>query len=161
MEGTTYKYNFEGNIDVALSSAEGQQSGTKIKAAVLLTQLPDCNQLLRLQNVQVIGPDGKKHGHIADIEKPIRFNNRDGLLDDSICVDAADSANSLNIKRAVASIFQAALKHHYETDVFGVCPTEIVSRKDGANIIIQKSRSLNKCSHRENIKQVLRITQLT
>lgn len=59
VDGTTYKYNLDGNIDVLLSTVEGQTSTTKIKATVLLTQQADCNQILRLQNVQVIGADGK------------------------------------------------------------------------------------------------------
>lgn len=53
----------------------------------------------------------------------------------------------------MASLFQANLKHNHETDVFGVCPTEISSRKEGGNLVIEKSRVLNKCAHRETIKQ--------
>ncbi|KAB0791517.1 hypothetical protein PPYR_03317 [Photinus pyralis] len=152
-EGTTYKYNLEGNVDISLSSAEGQISNTKLKATVLLTQLSQCNQLLRLQNVQVIGPDAKKYGNLAGIEKPIRVNFNDGQIEDSICTNADDNQNSLNIKRAVASLFQAAIKEHYETDVFGVCPVDINTRKDGAFLIVQKSRHLNRCGHRETISQ--------
>lgn len=57
--GTTYKYHYDGKIDISLSSAQGQSTSTEIKADVLLTQLPDCNQLLRLQNVQILGQNGK------------------------------------------------------------------------------------------------------
>ncbi|KAK5647146.1 hypothetical protein RI129_002038 [Pyrocoelia pectoralis] len=153
VEGTTYKYNLEGNIDISLSSAEGQISNTKLKATVLLSQLSQCNQLLRLQNVQVIGPDAKKYGNLADIEKPIRINFNDGQIEDSICTSSDDQQHSLNIKRAVASLFQAATKEHYETDVFGVCPVDINTRKEGAYLIVQKSRNLNKCGHRESISQ--------
>ncbi|KAK5638057.1 hypothetical protein RI129_012352 [Pyrocoelia pectoralis] len=84
-----------GNIDISLSSAEGQISNTKLKATVLLSQLSQCNQLLRLQNVQVIGPDAKV-----------------------------------------------------------ICPVDINTRKEGAYLIVQKSRNLNKCGHRESISQV-------
>lgn len=58
-EGTTYKYNLDGSVDIELTTAEGQASSTKIKATVLLNQQGDCNQVLRLENVQVIGADGK------------------------------------------------------------------------------------------------------
>ncbi|KAK4878786.1 hypothetical protein RN001_011292 [Aquatica leii] len=153
VEGTTYKYNLDGNVDISLSSADNQQSSTKIKATVLLTQLPQCNQLLRLQNVQVIGPDAKKYGSLADIEQPIRFNFHDGHIEDSICTVPKDNQNSLNIKRAVASLFQTGIKHHHQTDVFGLCHTEIQTRNEGPNFVVQKSRNLNKCAHRESISQ--------
>ncbi|KAF5288699.1 hypothetical protein FQR65_LT11964 [Abscondita terminalis] len=153
VEGTTYKYNLEGSVDVSLSTAENQQSSTKIKATVLLTQLPQCNQLLRLQNVQVIGPDAKKYGSLSDIDKPVRINFNDGLIDDSLCTVPKDNQNSLNIKRAVASLFQTAVKRHHQTDVFGVCHTEVKTRHEGPNVIVQKTRNLNKCAHRETISQ--------
>ncbi|KAF5283201.1 hypothetical protein FQA39_LY17393 [Lamprigera yunnana] len=153
VEGTTYRYNLDGSIDITLSSAEGQQSSTKIKATVLLTQLPQCNQLLRLQNVQVVGPDAKKYGGLSDIDKPIRINFHDGHVEDSICTLPKDNQHSINIKRAIASMFQAAIKQNYETDVFGVCPTEIKTRQEGHNYVVQKSRNLNKCAHRESISQ--------
>lgn len=58
-QGTTYKYDYEGKIDISISSAEGQVSTTEVKATVLLTQQADCNQLLRLENVHIIGANGK------------------------------------------------------------------------------------------------------
>ncbi|KAJ8984123.1 hypothetical protein NQ317_017333 [Molorchus minor] len=151
--GTTYKYNYEGRIDIDLSSAEGQQTTTEVKAVVLLTQEAECNLLLRLQNVQVLGANGKKFGHIPDIEKPIRINFHDGHVEDRICVEPGDNQNSINVKRAIASLFQANLKNNYETDVFGVCPTETAHHKEGNVLVIQKSRNLDKCSYRENLKQ--------
>lgn len=75
-EGTTYKYNFDSKIEVSLSSAEGQKSITEVKATVLLTQQPQCNQIIRLQNVQVIGNDGKvtkKLKNICQISKYFFF----------------------------------------------------------------------------------------
>lgn len=126
---------------------------TKVKATVLLSQLANCNQIIRLQNVVVIDSDGKKYTHIEDVEKPIRINFKDGKIDDFICIESGDTQNSLNIKRAVASLFQADLKEKYETDVFGLCPTDITSRKEGNFFVIHKNRNLNKCAYRESIKQ--------
>jgi hypothetical protein len=151
-EGTTYKYNLESNVDITLSSAEGQQSATKLKATVLLTQQAQCVQILRLQNVQVFGGDGKKRGTIPNVEKPIKLNFHDGHLEDVICTEHGDTQVSLNIKRAVASLFQAALKHDSETDIFGQCPTDITSHKDGNNQVITKNRILNRCAYREHAK---------
>lgn len=92
-------------------------------------------------------------GTIPDVEKPIRINVNDGQVDDSICIESGDTQNSLNLKRAIASIFQAKLKSGYETDVFGVCPTDVSSHQEGSILVIRKSRNLNKCAYRENIKQ--------
>lgn len=62
--GTTYKYDYDGKINIELSSAENQKTTTEVKAKVLLTQQADCKQVLKLQSVQVIGPDGKvKNNH--------------------------------------------------------------------------------------------------
>ncbi|KAG5899642.1 hypothetical protein JTB14_036015 [Gonioctena quinquepunctata] len=117
-QGTTYKYNYEGKIDITLSSAEGQSTSTEVKAVVLLTQLADCNQVLRLENVQVLGANGKKFGTIPNVDKPIRINFHDGHIEDSICTEPGDTQNSLNIKRAIASLFQVNSKQAHETDVF-------------------------------------------
>lgn len=171
-EGKTYKYNYEGSIEISLSTAEGQVRATKVKATVLLTQLANCNQLIRLQNV-LVESDGKvkakfllpkkakvivifflqKYTHIDGVEKPIKINFKDGKIEDSICVESDDNQNSLNIKRAIASLFQADLKNKYETDVFGLCPNDITSRKEGPFLVIHKNRNLNKCAYRESIKQ--------
>ncbi|CAG9820471.1 unnamed protein product, partial [Phaedon cochleariae] len=152
-EGTTYKYNYEGKIEISLSSAEGQVTSTEVKALVLLTQQGDCNQVLRLQNVQIIGPNGKKLGSIPDIERPIRLNFHDGHIEDSICIEDGDTQNSLNVKRAVASLFQVRPRDAHETDVFGVCPTETAQHTEGGDVIVQKRRDLNKCAYRENVRQ--------
>lgn len=87
------------------------------------------------------------------MDKPIRLNINDGKLNDVICVEPSDTQNSLNIKRAIASLFQASLKNQFETDVFGLCPTEITEKKEGGVLVIQKNRNLNKCAYRESIKQ--------
>ncbi|GLV37036.1 apolipophorin [Carabus blaptoides fortunei] len=152
-EGTTYKYNLDGNIDISVSSAENQQTSTKVRATVLLSQQAACNQVLRIQNLQIIGPDAKKYGNLANIEKPIRLNVHDGHVEDHICAEPGDTQNSLNIKRAVASMFQVSLKDNYENDVFGKCPSDTSSRKEGNVFIIQKRRDLNQCGHRESVKQ--------
>ncbi|GJQ78075.1 hypothetical protein Trydic_g2417 [Trypoxylus dichotomus] len=156
--GSTYKYDYEGKVDLSLSSAEGQHSTTKVKATVLLTQQAECNQVLRLQNLQIISADNKKYTNIEGIEKPVVLNFHDGHVEDLICTQPSDTQNSLNIKRAVASMFQAAQRHHgvdqrSEIDVFGNCPTEFSQIKEGPFQVIRKTRNLNKCSHRESLRQ--------
>lgn len=95
----------------------------------------------------------QKHSKIPNIEKPIKLNFHDGHIEDLVCAEKDDTQVSLNIKRAVASLFQANIKKKYETDVFGACPTDVNTRKEGAVFVIQKSKELNKCAHRESVKQ--------
>lgn len=52
----------------------------------------------------------QKYGGLENIDKAIRLNFHDGHLEDEICTEAGETINSLNIKRAVASLFQAATK---------------------------------------------------
>lgn len=68
-------------------------------------------------------------------------------------MEPGDNQNSINIKRAIASLFQANLKGSHETDVFGVCPTDTAQQKEGNVLLIQKSKNLNKCAFRETLKQ--------
>nr|QWT69540.1 apolipophorin [Harmonia axyridis] len=149
--GTTYKYDYDGKINIQLSSAENQQTSTEVKAQVLLTQQPDCSQILKLQNVQIIGPDGKKRVGIPDVEKPIVLNSNNGDINEFICTEKGDTQNSLNIKRAIASLFQTNPNKNTEIDVFGQCPTQISKTQEGDVVTITKSKNLNKCAFRESI----------
>lgn len=119
VEGTTYKYKLDGNVDFTLSGAEQQQTSSKISATVLLTQLKDCQQLVRLEKVQVFGPTSTKYDIGSnDLKKGVRFLFHDGHVDDEICTEPQDSQFSLNIKRAVISLFQSATKHKSEVSIF-------------------------------------------
>ncbi|KAK9874204.1 hypothetical protein WA026_002561 [Henosepilachna vigintioctopunctata] len=152
-QGTTYKYDYDGKINITLSSAEGQGTTTEVKATVLLTQQADCNQLLRIQNVQIIGPDGKKRMGIANIDKPVVLNNNNGALNEFICAEDGDTQDSLNLKRAIASFFQVNQEKNSEIDVFGQCPTQVSHFQDGDIVTITKSKNLNRCAFRESLAQ--------
>ncbi|XP_045469243.1 apolipophorins-like [Harmonia axyridis] len=149
--GTTYKYDYDGKVDIHVSTAEGQHSTTEVKATVLLTQQADCTQVLRLQNVHIIGPDGKKRSGIQNIEKPVVLNSNNGALYEFICTEPGENQNSLNLKRAIASLFQANTEKSTEIDVFGQCPTYATKIVDGDTTTITKNKNLNKCAFRESI----------
>ncbi|KAK9874207.1 hypothetical protein WA026_002563 [Henosepilachna vigintioctopunctata] len=151
--GTTYKYEYDGKINILLSSAEGQQTSTEVKSTVFLTQQADCSQVLRIGDIQVIGPDGKRTG-IPDIEKPVVLNNNNGRLDEFICAEPGDTQNSLNIKRAIASLFQVNSEDKKsEIDVFGQCPTHVHKSQEGGVLTVTKNKNLNKCAFRESLTQ--------
>ncbi|KAK0091317.1 hypothetical protein PV326_003399, partial [Microctonus aethiopoides] len=155
--GHTYSYDFEGISVTSVSGAEGD-STVKLNALVELAVKPDCIHQLKLKNVNVNGAPVAQD----DVEKyALQFNYHDGHIDTNICAEKDDSQASLNIKRAIISLFQSAVFEdngvttHYETDIFGSCPTEFEYRKEGDNLTVRKSRNLARCSHRESMKHGL------
>ncbi|KAG7188374.1 hypothetical protein KM043_008028 [Ampulex compressa] len=156
-EGHTYIYDFEGSSVTSVTDAEGE-ANLKLKATVELHVKPDCIKQVWLKGVQLNGSPV----HSADVEQfGLQFNYHDGHIDSEVCATPGDSQASLNIKRAVVSLLQSAVMQdsgsttHHETDVFGSCPTHFTFHKDGDNLVVQKSRNLNHCSHRENLNHGL------
>lgn len=86
---------------------------------------------------------------IPDIEKPVVLNSNNGDITDFICAEQEDSQNSLNLKRAIASLFQTNPNKNTEIDVFGQCPTQTSKSQEGDVIVITKTKNLNKCAFRE------------
>ncbi|XP_044727273.1 apolipophorins isoform X2 [Chrysoperla carnea] len=152
-EGTTYKYKLEGSTEITLNGADQQSTNTRISGNVLVTQLKDCQQLVRLDKIQVHGPNPTKYDLGTDLKKSVRIVFHDGHIEDEICTEPNDSQSSLNIKRAVISMLQAATKHKSEIDVFGSCPTSFNVHKEGSTTIIRKVRDLNSCAYREAFAQ--------
>nr|XP_012225513.1 PREDICTED: apolipophorins [Linepithema humile] len=153
-EGHTYIYDLEGTSVTTVPEAQGDAT-LKLKGIVELTAKPDCIRQIRLKGVQINGapislPDVEKHA--------LQFNYHDGHIDAEVCAEAGDSQASLNIKRAVASLFQSAVFQesgsttHHEIDVLGGCPTDFNFHKDGDSLVVQKERNLARCSHRESIR---------
>ncbi|XP_032678528.1 apolipophorins [Odontomachus brunneus] len=154
-EGHTYVYDLEGSS--VTSVPESQNEATlKLKGTVELSVKPDCIRQIRLKGVQINGAPIA----LSDVEQyALQFNYHDGHIDTEVCAEAGDSQASLNIKRAVASLFQTAVfqdsgsTSHHEVDVFGGCPTDFTFHKDGDSLVVHKDRNLARCSYRENIQQ--------
>ncbi|KAK2585087.1 hypothetical protein KPH14_008599 [Odynerus spinipes] len=156
-EGRTYVYRLEGTSVTSVTDAQGDAT-LKLKANVELTAKPDCTQQLRVKDVQV----NDAPVALPNLDKyALQFNYHHGHIDSDVCAEPDDSQASLNIKRAVASLFQSAILQesgstvHHETDVFGSCPTDFTFRKEGDSLVVQKYKDLSQCSYRENIKQGL------
>ncbi|XP_018353837.1 PREDICTED: apolipophorins [Trachymyrmex septentrionalis] len=153
-EGHTYIYDLEGTSVTSVPDAQGDAT-LKLKGTVELSVKPDCIRQIRLKGVQINGapislPDVEKHA--------LQFNYHDGHIDTEVCTEAGDSQASLNIKRAVTSLFQSAIIQesgsttHHEIDVLGGCPTDFSFHKDGDSLVIHKERDLLRCSYRESIR---------
>ncbi|XP_063988684.1 apolipophorins [Diachasmimorpha longicaudata] len=156
-EGNTYTYAYEGTSVTAVTEAQGD-STVKLSATVELSVKPDCVRQLKLKNVLLNGtPISQK-----DVEQhALQFNYHDGHIDTSVCTELHDSQASLNIKRAVASLFQTAVMQdsgatmHRETDVFGNCETHFEFHKEANRLTVRKRKNLAGCSHRESLRHGL------
>ncbi|XP_011691522.1 PREDICTED: apolipophorins [Wasmannia auropunctata] len=153
-EGHTYIYNLEGTSVTSVPDAQGDAT-LKLEGTVELSVKPDCIRQLRLKGVSINGAPIL----LSDVEKyALQFNYHDGHIDTEVCTEPGDSQASLNIKRAVASLFQSAVIQesgsttHHEVDVLGGCPTDFSFHKDGDSLVIHKERDLIRCSHRESIR---------
>nr|UEP64281.1 apolipophorin [Cotesia flavipes] len=156
-EGHTYTYEYEGTSVTSVSEVEGD-TNVKLNALVELIVKPDCIHQLRLKNVRVNGASVPQ----KDVEKyAFQFNYHDGHIDTSVCTEPEDSQASLNIKRAITSLFQSAVMQdsgvttHRETDIFGTCQTDFEFRREGESTVVRKYKNFSKCSHRENIRHAL------
>lgn len=156
-DGTTYTYNVEGTTTTSLTGAKGEATKLTLKATAELSAQPDCAHFIKLSGVSVTGPDGKKYDSLKELEKyPLRYNFHDGHIDSEVCAVEGDSQTALNVKRAIASLFQVAASQsfgstvYHEVDVFGACPTEFTFTKDGDTLIVRKDRNLNRCAYRED-----------
>ncbi|KAF7405857.1 hypothetical protein HZH68_005226 [Vespula germanica] len=156
-EGHTYIYRLEGKSVTSVTDSQGDAT-LNLKAIVELTAKPDCVLQLQLKDVQL----NDAPAPLSDIQKyALQFSYHHGHIDPDVCAEPDDSQASLNIKRAVASLFQSAVQLeygstvHHETDIFGNCLTEFTFQKEGDSLLVQKFKDLSQCSYRENIRQGL------
>jgi len=155
VEGNVYKYQLEGSTTTTLPGTDDVVSTLGLSATAEVFAESKCQHVLKLSNVVVSGPDGKKYDGLgAECAKPVKFSYQDGKLSE-VCAETEDRGTALNIKRAVISLLSSVKRREHgtdsghENDVFGVCPTEFSFSKDGSKVKIHKSRNLNRCALRE------------
>ncbi|XP_054290361.1 apolipophorins-like [Macrosteles quadrilineatus] len=156
VEGNVYKYQLEGSTTTTLPGSDNAITTLGLSATAEVFAESKCQHVLKLSNVVVSGPDGKKYdGLSAECAKPVKFSYQDGKLLE-VCAEAEDRGAALNIKRAVISLLSSAKRSDqgtesgHENDVFGICPTEFSFSKDGSKVTIHKTRNLNRCALRED-----------
>lgn len=162
--GQIYKFDVDTTVTIQPIGTDAQETKVQLQCVAELAAEGSCTYALALRQLTAVGPDGKRLDRIADLqaatEYPVRFvlGNDDRLQSNGdLCADAADTEFSLNIKRAIVSLFQIGGSDNYhDTDVFGVCST---SRSESAGSngakIVTRMRDLNACAHREQISTAL------
>ncbi|KAK1130809.1 hypothetical protein K0M31_018919 [Melipona bicolor] len=156
-EGQTYVYNLEGTTVTSVTDAQGDAT-LKLSATVELSVKPDCLRQLWLKNVRINGAPPST----PDIEQfAVQFNYYDGRVNTQFCTNPGDSQASLNIKRAVISLFHLGVQSDRnstgpsETNVMGTCPTQFTHRKEGDFHVAIKNKNLAECAFRENVNHAL------
>lgn len=155
-EGHTYVYQLTGKTVTSVSQAH-EEANLDLSATVELSVKPDCMHQLWLKDVLI----NNERTQLPGLDSAIQFNYHNGHIDTELCASPDDPQASLNIKRAVISLFQSAVLQdsgtatHHETDVLGVCPTSFSFNKKGDILSVEKTRNLEQCSFRENSNQGL------
>ncbi|XP_063834944.1 apolipophorins isoform X2 [Ostrinia nubilalis] len=152
LNGHKYTYGVESTVSIFLSGADSKETTVKLLGQVVVNAIGNCVNELVVQNLAISGPDGKKYPSPPGIEQPVQFALYEGKTDPEICAVEGDTRRSLNIKRAIISLMQTQPNYGVQTDVFGVCPTDASSSKEGKSELVHRSRDLNRCSHREQGK---------
>ncbi|XP_067614107.1 apolipophorins-like isoform X2 [Eurosta solidaginis] len=157
--GNVYEYSFDSSLAVAFSkgiSSDPDDMSIKIQGSAKVFAENNCGYTLQLNAVKVsTTKEGIEKKLVQNIQKPVYFNLVNGKVESQLCGESSDSQYSLNIKRALISLFQSSPGDGTETDVFGQCATHTsISSTDGAQIVT-KVRDLNKCAYRENSRSSL------
>lgn len=150
--GTVYKYDLNSVVTVQLAGADAQETKLQVNGAAEVAAEGNCNFVLRLPKVSVIGPDGKR-SELSELQlaKPIRFVLSGDQLAPEVGAEADESPFGLNIKRAVVSLLQTSGDGtSTESDVFGLCPTTSSVSSNGDTQQVQRVRDLNQCAQRES-----------
>ncbi|XP_049881562.1 apolipophorins [Pectinophora gossypiella] len=155
LSGHSYNYGVEGTVSIYLTGADKQETSVKLLGQVAVTAVGNCVNELKVQNLVISGPDGKKYSSPPGIDKPIQFTLSDGRVGAEICAEEGDTRRSLNIKRAIVSLLQTENKPSTQVDVFGACPTEASSSQEGSALLVHRSRDLSRCAYREQGKHDL------
>ncbi|KAF4519899.1 hypothetical protein B566_EDAN008275 [Ephemera danica] len=104
---TTYVYHLEASTENVLASSTGPNGKLHLTATAELQAVSPCQFGLSISQVQVVGANGKKHASLSALEgKPVQLGLQNGRLVPELCVDAEDTINTINLKRAVASLLQ-------------------------------------------------------
>lgn len=59
MQGATFRYYFDSEVDITVASAELRKLKTKVKADVYISSTSACRYLLQIKNLEIFGDNSK------------------------------------------------------------------------------------------------------
>uniref|UniRef100_A0A1B0BIE9 Vitellogenin domain-containing protein n=1 Tax=Glossina palpalis gambiensis TaxID=67801 RepID=A0A1B0BIE9_9MUSC len=155
-DGHVYEYVFDSAMAIGIKTSDNSQNddtSMRISGVAKIFVEPNCGYTLQIGSFKVSAAEAIQKKIMQNIQKPVHFTMVNGKLNAELCVaDAGENSYSLNIKRAIISMFQSNPDAKYEIDVFGECPTRSSVAKVGSIKIVNKSRNLNSCVYRQVVK---------
>ncbi|KAJ9587838.1 hypothetical protein L9F63_018710 [Diploptera punctata] len=158
--GHTYVYNFEGHTVASLPGQQGDGVKLNLKAKAEISIEDNCRGVIKLDGLQVTGPDAQKHAHLDDLEgHEVEFDFEDGVVGRDLLTVEADSEASVNLKRAILSLFQIkslSTLSSGKSTVLKFLNKHIIYfsiTERGNSAYITKFRNLNHCHLREHLRQ--------
>uniref|UniRef100_A0A1A9WQC0 Vitellogenin domain-containing protein n=1 Tax=Glossina brevipalpis TaxID=37001 RepID=A0A1A9WQC0_9MUSC len=151
-----YEYVFDSAMTVGVKTGDGSQTddtSLKITGVARVFAESNCGYTLQIGAFKVSASEAIQKKITQNIQKPVHFTMSNGNLSSELCIaDGGENSYSLNIKRAIVSMFQSNPEAKHETDVFGECITRSSVSKVGPITIVNKSRNLNSCKYRQVVK---------
>ncbi|CAL4068498.1 unnamed protein product [Meganyctiphanes norvegica] len=156
--GATYRYKYSGISMVNITGLEQGRISSEFSANVDFTWLNPCDVLMLVKDVNADGAESQMMNTYPTVVSFI-----DGTLD-KICIHPKDDADSVNMKRGIASYMQNTLPELtpsplsqilQEEDIIGECPTAYTVEASGETTVVTKERDHNRCTN--NHMQVLNI----
>uniref|UniRef100_A0A1A9ZJX4 Vitellogenin domain-containing protein n=1 Tax=Glossina pallidipes TaxID=7398 RepID=A0A1A9ZJX4_GLOPL len=155
-DGHVYEYVFDSTMAIGVKTSDNSQNddtSMRITGVAKIFAEPNCGYTLQIGAFKVSAAEATQKKIMQNIQKPVHFTMVNGKVNSELCVaDGGENSYSLNIKRAIISMFQSNPEAKHEIDVFGECPTRSSVAKVGSIKIINKSRNLNSCVYRQIIK---------
>lgn len=134
-------------------NSQNDDTSMRITGVAKIFTEPNCGYTLQIGAFKVSAAEATQKKIMQNIQKPVHFTMVNGKLNSELCVaDGGENSYSLNIKRAIISMFQSNPEAKHEIDIFGECPTRSSVAKVGSIKIVNKSRNLNSCVYRQIIK---------
>jgi len=153
--GYTYYYSFETSSHVTLNS--DNESPFVISGQLQVSSYGTCELGLQLSDVQIGGLNTEQQYTFKQAleANPLMFGFDDGRIV-GVCPSVDDQDYVIDIKKSIISALQMSARSTsspsivMESDILGDCETQYIPEaRHYSSIVIQKHKSLNTCSGRQ------------
>jgi hypothetical protein len=155
--GHTYYYSFETSSHLSLEDSDENASPFVITGQLQVSSYGTCELGLQLSEVQINGLNAQQQFSFKQAleANPLMFGFDDGRIV-GVCPSLDDQDYVVDIKKSIISALQMSARSTtsksivMESDILGDCETEYTPEsRYYSSIVIQKHKSLNACSRRQ------------